>query len=190
MATVRQKVLQAPLLLNIATWSDAQISVVKSDGELDFVTEELKRGYEDTIGQVSDLSGFHSDVKWCRKEFQVHGLVAGEKGRTWTVTDKGLKRLKQYVLCILSTFDTDERRRLSGVRSENGQEWLIENLRVSDDSQLRIALDESKSTDELFVHSMDIASPVALRPVIVSYYEELRRYFFTEHELLVPFAFQ
>jgi hypothetical protein len=186
MATRLQKLLQAPLLLDIVTRS-RRIDLSRG-GDMPDVIKCLRSPC--LRFNVPVETDFKNEIQWAKKQLLSNGDVIDQPRIWWDVSDQGLKRLHVLSDLVLRKLPPARLVEFWGRKTENEVEWGIAVIKlVPLDSPNDILAARSCSTCcELFSEAFSLIPAESLTSILTSMYEILLDLFFEYSTALEPFA--
>ena len=207
MAINLQKVLQAPLLLSLATcypegFSSSRGGDRRDKRDIPELAKNLERAVRDA-GLDVDLKNFTNRMEWARKKLVTDCLLSGQPGISWEITDRGVTHLRQIVMRVLRELPAA---RLDAFWREDGPDgfkrWVVVFDRVPKDEVCGILFQEvpkseiydsvrcgrGDATARLWSAMFDTLPNDQTIDLLLHMYEDLLKLFLEFHRLIISDA--
>ncbi len=202
MATL-QTVLQAPVLLSLATCYPEGFSSEKRKGNI----PELAKCLENAVTEAGlhlhweDFENFKNQVQWTRKKLVEAGFLTGCNNDSWKITDCGVTQLRQIVKRVLGELPA---KRLDAFWQQDGPDgfkrWVVVFDRVPEEMIYRILFHgipkteiydtvrcgRGEDTARLWSAMFDTLPNGETIDLLTWMYEDLLRLFLEFHRLTKP----
>ena len=187
MATLRQKRLQAPLLLDIATRPNG-ITANKSGSDWKEVADGHFEKYSKAWGEECSWDKLKNDAQYARLQLKKHGCLSGKSRQYWRVSEDGLERLRLLVLKCFEELPEAELARIASTKYDSRNEFFILVLRALDESALRKLVQSTYSTAGLLTRGLQLVPVESLSSILTDCYEDLLEVFSEQRRLLAEMA--